>query len=81
MQTYITRIAFAKAFDSIVPTKLLFKLEHCYICHLLLKWMDNFSTAIYQHRLQCIVAHVSENSSIDRLQINSVSNELIHVFV
>ena len=44
MQTDVIYIDFAKAFDSIVPSKLLFKLEQYGISGQLLKWLSGFLT-------------------------------------
>ena len=50
-QTDVIYTDFAKAFDSIVTSKLLYKLELCGISGKLLEWLESFLT----NRLQCFV--------------------------
>ena len=51
MQTDVVYVDFAKAFDSIVPSKLLFKLELYAITGLLLKWISGF----FMNRTQRVI--------------------------
>jgi ribonuclease P/MRP protein subunit RPP40 len=54
-QTDVIFIDFAKAFDSIVTSKLLFKLEVYGIIGQFLKWLEGFLT----NRLQCVIINLS----------------------
>jgi Reverse transcriptase (RNA-dependent DNA polymerase) len=75
-RTDVVYIYFSKAFNSIVTSKLLYKLESCGVTGLLLKWIECFLS----NRIQCIVldhTYSSFNKIISGCQQGSVLGPIL----